>query len=97
MNHWMKSCCENIEWFMEMGQLKALLDEISGLKAALDEHAIVVIAGSQGKRDAAETYRLGVNGCVVKPVNFKDIDAAVRELGMFWLAHNPLPKMWSEI
>jgi DNA-binding NarL/FixJ family response regulator len=81
---------------MPTEQPKIPLKTINDLKAAPDEHAIMEITGPQGKGDVIKCYHLDVNGCVVKPVNFKDCATAVQELGMFWLADNQPPKIRSK-
>ena len=52
---------------------------------------VVVLTSSREERDLIESYRLGVNAYVVKPVNFGDFMAAVRELGVFWAIVNEPP------
>ena len=53
---------------------------------------IVVLTSSKEQRDIVETYRLGVNSYIVKPVNFDGFSEAVRELGFYWLNLNQPPK-----
>ena len=43
--------------------------------------------------DVVESYELGVNSYIVKPVNFEDFVASVQNLGMYWLLLNELPKV----
>ncbi|HEY7745577.1 MAG TPA: response regulator [Desulfuromonadales bacterium] len=52
---------------------------------------VVVLTSSREERDVIESYRLGVNAYVVKPVNFCDFMNAVRELGAFWAIVNEPP------
>jgi CheY-like chemotaxis protein len=52
---------------------------------------VVVLTSSREERDMIESYRLGVNAYVVKPVNFHDFIDAVKELGAFWAVVNEPP------
>jgi CheY-like chemotaxis protein len=49
---------------------------------------VVVMTSSREDRDLHECYRLGVNGYVVKPVEFDDFARAVSQLGLYWLLIN---------
>jgi two-component system, response regulator len=52
---------------------------------------VVVLTSSREERDIIETYRLGVNSYIVKPVNFDNFVEAMRTLGMYWLLLNQPP------
>ena len=52
---------------------------------------IVMLTSSQEERDVLETYRLGVNSYIVKPVDFSNFVHAVGELGIYWNMLNRLP------
>jgi two-component system response regulator len=49
---------------------------------------VVVMTSSREERDVIESYKLGVNSYVVKPVDFEGFSAAVAELGHYWLLVN---------
>ena len=52
---------------------------------------VVVLTSSREERDLVESYRLGVNAYVVKPVDFHEFARAVKELGIFWAIINEPP------
>ncbi len=52
---------------------------------------IVVLTSSREEQDLVETYKLGVNAYVVKPVDFNGFVTAVNQLGVFWALLNELP------
>lgn len=52
---------------------------------------IVILTSSREERDWIESYKLGINAYVVKPVDFHDFVEAVKELGVFWAVINEPP------
>lgn len=52
---------------------------------------VVMLTSSREEPDLKKCYDIGVNAYVVKPVNFKDFFAAVKQIGLFWAMLNELP------
>lgn len=56
---------------------------------------VVILTSSTEDRDRIESYRLGSNSYVRKPVDFGQFAEAVRQLGLYWLLLNqPPPRRW---
>lgn len=53
---------------------------------------VVVLTSSNEERDITETYKLGVNSYIVKPVDFAKFVEAMHTLGMYWLMLNHPPQ-----
>jgi CheY-like chemotaxis protein len=49
---------------------------------------VVVMTSSEEERDIAQTYDLGVNSFVVKPLDFNAFAEVTRQAGYYWLAIN---------
>lgn len=69
------------------------LDVLRQIKANVRTQTIPVIAltSSREDMDVRESYRLGVNSYIVKPIDFDHFTEAVRRLGTYWLRHNQFP------
>jgi len=52
---------------------------------------VVVLTSSKEDRDVAESYKLGVNSYISKPVEFDEFARTVSELGLYWLLVNHPP------
>lgn len=52
---------------------------------------VVVLTSSREERDILETYNLGVNSYIVKPIDFEQFTQAVRDVGLYWLLLNQVP------
>jgi two-component system response regulator len=56
---------------------------------------IVIMTSSREERDLVESYRLGVNSYIVKPVDFAQFVEVAAQLGLYWAVLNeppPLPR-----
>ena len=58
---------------------------------ALKAIPIVVLTSSRQDQDIVESYNLGVNGYVVKPVAFDRFVEVVKRIGLFWVLTNQVP------
>jgi two-component system response regulator len=53
---------------------------------------VVVMTSSNEERDVVESYRLGVNSYIVKPVQFETFLETVAKIGLYWVITNRVPK-----
>lgn len=72
------------------------MDGLEVLKVLKDHSStktipIIMLTSSKEENDIVESYRLGVNSYIVKPVDFDKFVEAVRDIGLYWLLLNQLP------
>lgn len=53
---------------------------------------VIMLTSSDIDKDIIESYDLGVNAYVVKPVDFDEFIEAVKTLGLFWITLNKVPR-----
>lgn len=54
---------------------------------------VTVLTSSKEEEDIIETYKLGVNSYIVKPVDFDQFSKSVRDIGYYWIILNQNPNM----
>jgi two-component system response regulator len=71
------------------------LEVLRRLKANANTRAIpvVVLTSSGEERDVVESYQLGVNSYIVKPVDFDQFADATRQIGLYWVLLNHRPQL----
>ncbi|MBU0514938.1 MAG: response regulator [Proteobacteria bacterium] len=52
---------------------------------------VTVVTSSSDEKDIVESYDLGVNSYIIKPVDFDQFTEAMRQLGLYWLLLNQPP------
>ena len=57
---------------------------------------VVVLTSSKEQSDVVESYKLGVNSYIVKPVDFDQFMESVRQIGTYWLMLNQTPPVTKE-
>jgi two-component system, response regulator len=67
-----------------------VLRQVKG-SAALKSVPVVVMTSSNEERDVVESYRLGVNSYIVKPVAFEAFLETVSKIGLYWVLTNRVP------
>jgi len=53
---------------------------------------VVVLTSSKEQRDLVDSYKLGVNSYIQKPVDFNQFQETIRQLGLYWLVVNEVPQ-----
>lgn len=52
---------------------------------------VVMLTSSKEEKDVVDSYRLGVNAYIVKPVDFEQFSKAIVKVGFFWVVLNQPP------
>jgi CheY-like chemotaxis protein len=52
---------------------------------------VVMVTSSREENDMVQSYKLGANAYVVKPVNFSQFVDAIKQVGVFWAILNEIP------
>ena len=52
---------------------------------------VVVLTSSTEQKDLMESYKLGINSYIQKPVDFERFQQLVQQLGLYWLVVNQTP------
>lgn len=77
--------------------LSLKLKDVNGIevlrKLKSDERSrafpIIILTSSQEERGVMESYKLGANACIVKPMDIRNFIEAVAELHLGWLLVSP--------
>jgi two-component system, response regulator len=104
--HWVKDGAEALEFLFSRRDrpprlvlLDIKMPKVDGIEvlrrlkadAATRTIPVVVMTSSNEERDIVETYRLGVNSYIVKPVQFEAFLDTVSKLGLYWMLLNRVP------
>jgi len=57
---------------------------------------VVILTSSRQEEDILESYQIGANSYVRKPVDFLEFSEAVSRLGIYWLLVNEMPPEWRQ-
>jgi len=70
------------------------IEVLRNLKANMETRTVpvVMLTSSQEERDIVESYQLGVNSYIVKPVDFDKFLEMVSQVGMYWSLMNKVPQ-----
>ncbi|MCX5973509.1 MAG: response regulator [Coprothermobacterota bacterium] len=90
----------DVEALPKVVLLDLKLPKVSGLEVLRaiksDERTklvpVVVLTSSQEERDIVESYHLGANSYITKPVDFDNFVKSISELGLYWLLLNKPPR-----
>jgi two-component system, response regulator len=105
--HWVKDGAEALECLLANDRQKpklVLLDlkmpKVDGIEVlrrmkgdpVLRTIPVVIMTSSNEERDVVESYRLGANSYIVKPVGFEAFLETVAKIGLYWVLTNRVPQ-----
>ena len=106
--HWVKDGAEALEYLLlatdrqkpKLVLLDLKMPKVDGIEVlrrmkgdpALRAIPVVIMTSSNEERDVAESYRLGANSYIVKPVNFEAFLETVAKIGLYWVLTNRVPQ-----
>ena len=105
--HWAKDGAEALEYLLANDRQKpklVLLDlkmpKVDGIEVlrrmksdpAVRTIPVVVMTSSNEERDVLESYQLGANSYIVKPVEFEAFLETVAKIGLYWVLTNRVPQ-----
>ena len=72
------------------------VDGLQVLREIKDDHRtkaipVVILTSSKEEKDLVESYRLGVNSYIQKPVDFEQFRSSIKQIGLYWLVVNQPP------
>ncbi len=91
----------NIEFKPKVVLLDLKLPKIDGIEVLREIRGrqetkllpVVMLTSSREDQDIIQTYNLGVNSYIVKPVEFENFSKAIRDVGYYWLVTNQPPQL----
>lgn len=89
---------ENIPKVIFLDLKMPKVDGLEVLKAIKNDEItklipVVMMTSSQEESDLVESFKLGVNSYVVKPMNFENFSDTIVQLGLYWMVVNRTPKV----
>jgi CheY-like chemotaxis protein len=92
-------CNREVHSFPKLILLDLKLPKVGGLEVIAEIKGnpktrmipIVVLTSSKEEKDIVESYKLGVNSYIVKPVDFEKFMVSIKDIGIYWLLINQSP------